>query len=238
MPLKRALALVIILSPLYAAFSQAADMPQSFNNEYSTRVFGFNLTVQHRLSDLDNGEQRLHFLAKTWFASIEEITEFTWGDDGKVEPLRYSYKRRGLGRNRDRRLEFDWNAGTVTNTLENTSWEMDVSKDIQDRLSYQVQLQRDLIDGRDNLSYQIADNGGLREYGFEVVDEEVLDTPLGKVNTVKVMRSRKNHDRVTYAWLAKDWDYLLVRLQQQEDGDSHTISITKAELNGNRIKRF
>ena len=52
------------------------------------------------------------------------------------------------------------------------------------------------------------------------------------------MRSRKNHDRVTYAWLAKDWDYLLVRLQQQEDGDSHTISITKAELNGERIKRF
>jgi len=241
MPWKRALALLIILTPLYAAFSQAAqaaEMPQTFNNEYSTRVFGFNLTVKHQLSNLGNGEHRLHFLAKTWFASIEEITEFTWGEDGKVDPLRYSYKRRGLGRNRDRQLEFDWDSGTVTNVLENTSWDMDTSKHVQDPLSYQVQLQRDLIDGRENLSYQIANNGGLREYSFEVVDEEVLETPLGKVNTVKVMRSRKNHDRVTYAWLAKDWDYLLVRLQQQEDGDSHTISITKAELNGERIKRF
>src|SRR5690625_5259062 len=115
---------------------------------------------------------------------------------------------------------------------------MDTSKHVQDPLSYQVQLQRDLIDGRENLSYQIANNGGLRAYSFEVVDEEVLETPLGKVNTVKVMRSRKNHDRVTYAWLAKGWGYLLVRLQQQEDGESHTICITKSELNGERIKRF
>src|SRR5690625_8003441 len=107
---------------------------------------------------------------------------------------------------------------------------MDTSKHVQDPLSYQVQLQRDLIDGRENLSYQIANNGGLREYSFEVVDEEVLETPLRKVNTVKVMRSRKNHDRVTYAWLAKDWDNLLRRLQQQEDGESHTISHTNTDL--------
>lgn len=238
MPWKRALALLIILTPLCTGFSQAAEMPQTFNNEYSTRVLGFNITAQHQLSRLDNGEQRLHFLAKTWFASIEEITEFAWDEDGNVRPLRYSYKRRGLGRNRDRQLVFDWDAGTVTNVLENKSWQMDVSKNIQDQLSYQIQLQRDLINGRENLHYLIADKGGLREYNFEIVGEEVLDTPLGKVNTVKVMHSRKNHNRVTYAWLAKDWDYLLVRLQQEEDGDSHTISITKAELNGNRIKRF
>ncbi|MDQ2078491.1 DUF3108 domain-containing protein [Marinimicrobium sp. ABcell2] len=238
MPLKRALALFVIILPLCAGVSQAAEMPKTFKNEYSTRVYGFNITVQHQLSDLENGGQRLHFLAKTWFASIEEITDFTWSEEGKVEPLRYVYKRRGLGRNRDSKLVFDWESGKVTNALDSESWDMDVSKNIQDRLSYQVQLQRDLIDGKESLSYQIADNGGLRDYAFEVVEEEVLDTPLGKVATIKVMRSRDDDDRVTYAWLAKDYDYLLVRLQQKEDGDSHTISINKAELNGKRIERF
>src|SRR5690625_3252570 len=105
MPWKRALALLIILTPLYAAFSlaaQAAEIPLTFNNEYSTRVFCVNLTVERQLSNLGNGEHRLHFFAKTWFASSEEITDFTRAEHGKVAPLRYSYKRRGLGRNRDR----------------------------------------------------------------------------------------------------------------------------------------
>lgn len=245
MPHKRAqmsvIAAFIALSGLataHATPAPAAEMPKTFNNEYTTRAYGITITVTHRLSDLDNGGQRLHFLAKSWVASIEEKTDFRWSDQGEVEPQHYIYKRRGLGRNRDAELTFDWDQGSVTNNVENHSWKMDVYQNVQDKLSYQVQLQKDLLAGKDHLSYQIADGGELKTYRFEVVGEEVLDTPLGKVNTIKVARSRDDSDRVTNAWLAKDWNYLLVRLQQKEDGDSHSISITKAEVNGKRIERF
>lgn len=230
--------LPLLAFALLLAASSRADMPTSFENEYSTRIFGIKVTVTHKLTDLEEGGQQLRFEADSWIGRIEEISQFDWNGDNIVQPRKYFYKRRGLGRNRDAELTFDWDAKRVINNVQGVSWGMDISKNVQDKLSYQIQLQRDLIAGRDNLVYQIADGGKLKQYRFEVVGEEVLDTPLGKVETVKVMRSRDDDDRATYAWLAKDWDFLLVRLQQREDGESHTITINKAKLNGKTIERF
>lgn len=230
--------LMLALS-LLVAVGARADMPRSFENEYSTRIFGIKVTVTHTLSDLEAGGQQLRFEADSWIGNIEEITRFDWTEDGTVvQPNKYFYKRRGLGKDRDAELTFDWDKERVTNDVQGISWDMDISKNVQDKTSYQIQLQRDLIAGRDNLVYEIADGGELKRYRFEIVGEETLDTPLGKVETVKVMRSRDDDDRVTYAWLAKDWDFLLIRLQQKEDGDSHSITINKAQINGKKIERF
>lgn len=216
----------------------SSSMPTSFENEYSTRIYGIGVTVTHKLTDNEDGGQQLLFKADSWVGNIEEITQFQWSDDGVVEPQKYVYKRRGLGRNRDTQLTFDWENELILNDIEDTSREMDISKNLQDKISYQIQLQKDLIEGRNNLVYDIADGGELERYRFEIDGEETLDTPLGKVDTVRVKRSRDDDDRVTYAWLAKDWDFMLVRLQQKEDGDSHTITVNKAKLNGKRIEKF
>jgi hypothetical protein len=160
-----------------------------------------------------------------------------WDENGQVRPLEYRYKRRGLGRNRDTGLDFDWKRGTVTN-LQGDTWGLEKTEGVQDKLSYQIQLQKDIMEGRKELAYQIAQNDHLRSYRFEIVGKEVLDTPLGKVNTVKIMRSRKDSDRSTYAWLAKDWHYLLARMQQEEDGESQSINISRARVNGKTITRF
>jgi|GEM_PF-2226363 len=221
-----------------AGSDNGATMPNTFENEYTTRVFGIRVTVTHRLSELDNGDQELLFLADSWVGNIEERTQFHWNEDGVVEPQKYFYKRRGLGRNRDAELTFDWDQEKVINNVQDTSWSMDISKNVQDKISYQVQLQKDLIAGRDNLVYEIADGGELKRYRFEKAGEERLKTPLGSVDTIKVKRSRDDSDRVTYAWLAPKWDYMLIRLEQREDGDSHTITISKASLNGERIRQF
>lgn len=219
------------------ALSATAGMPTSFNNEYSTRIFGIKVTVTHELSDLDEGGQQLRFKADSWIGNIEEISQFVW-DDEVVQPRKYFYKRRGLGKNRDAELTFDWDKERVVNDVQGKSWEMDIRRNVQDKISYQIQLQKDLIAGRDKLDYRIADGGEMKDYRFEIVEEERLNTPLGKVDTVKVKRSRKDDDRVTYAWLAPKWDYLLVRLEQQEDGDSHTINIDKAQINGKTVESF
>lgn len=221
-----------------ASQETGSTMPTSFENEYSTRIYGIGVTVTHQLTDMEDGGQQLLFKADSWVGKIEETTQFQWSDEGVVEPQKYIYKRRGLGRDRDRELTFDWENERVINEVEDSSWQMDVSKNVQDKISYQIQLQKDLIEGRDNLVYDIADGGELERYRFEIEGDETLDTPLGKVETVKVKRSRDDDDRVTYAWLAKDWDFMLVRLQQKEDGDSHTITVNKAKLNGKRIEKF
>jgi len=231
--------LVLATSLTAGMFTQAAELPKSFHNQYVSSALGFKITVTHSLAVEADGTQKMHFRAESWFASIDEVSHLRWDDEkSQVKPLHYVYKRRGVGRNRDAELSFDWDKQIVVNNVQNSSWKMDISQQVQDKLSYQLQLQQDLLDGKSKFVYQIADGGRLKEYAFEIVGEETLDTPLGKVNTVKVKRTRENSDRITFAWLAKDWDYLLVRMQQEEKGDTYTITLNKANVNGQDIKSF
>ncbi|HSC68720.1 MAG TPA: DUF3108 domain-containing protein [Cellvibrio sp.] len=232
-------AMILCTTTLFASMTQAANPPQTFDNEYKAKLYGFNITVTNRLTKTADNQYELLFKADSMVGNITEQSKMQWNTAQQtISPLHYSYARRGLSKDRTAELSFDWANKTVTNNVQKTSWQMDIAQKVQDKLSYQVQLQQDLLNGHKNFVYQIADGGRLKEYKFALVGEEILDTPLGKVNTVKIKRSRENDERVTYAWLAKDWNYLLVRLQQEEKGEAYTIYIHKATLNGKAIEKF
>lgn len=237
MPSLRSSAFLIfaVFSPL----TTAADAPKTFDNQYKAKLYGFNITVTNRLTKTADNQYDLLFKADSFIGSITEKSKMQWNPTPQtISPLNYSYARRGLGKDRTAELSFDWKNKSVTNNVQKTSWQMDIAQKVQDKLSYQIQMQQDLLNGQKNFTYQIADGGRLKEYKFIIEGEEILDTPLGKVNTIKVRRSRENDDRVTYAWLAKDWNYLLVRLQQEEKGEAYTIYIHKANLDGKVIEKF
>lgn len=231
---------LILTGLLFAStVAVAADAPKTFDNQYKAKLYGFNITVTNRLTQTAPNQYELLFKFDSMIGTITETSRMQW-DSAKqtVKPLHYLYKRRGLGKDRDADLSFDWENKIVTNKVQKTNWQMDINQRVQDKLSYQIQLQQDLLNGQKNFSYQIADGGRLKDYKFITLGEEVLDTPLGKVNTVKVKRSRESDERVTYAWLAKDWNYLLVRLQQEEKGNEYTIYIHKASVDGKPIEKF
>ena len=134
----------------------------------------------------------------------------------------------------------DWQAGQVTNNVQDKPWNMALPANTLDKLSYQLQLRQDLSNQRDiqQQQYTIADGGRLKHYRFETQGEEILSTPVGKLNTIKVKRIRE-HDskRITYLWLAKDWDHLIVRLRQKErDGKHYEINLARATLNGRPVQ--
>ncbi len=232
--------LFIVLTCSLGLTATADELPKSFSNQYVSSAMGFRITVTHELlPQEEEGTYAMHFRAESWLGSIHETSILRWDEENaQVIPLIYTYKRRGVGRNRDAELNFDWDNQNVINKVQNTRWKMDIAQKVQDKLSYQLQLQQDLLDGETKFVYQIADGGRLKAYGFEVVGEETLSTPLGKVETVKVKRSRENDERATYAWLAKKYNYLLVRMQQEEKGKTYDINISKATLNGEPLKRF
>lgn len=212
--------------------------PQTFKNVYKASYYGFTITATHELSDTDEGK-KLRFFADSMLASIEEISYFDYPEPEQLRPTAYIYKRRGLGRDRDAKLDFDWEKDRVTNNVENKPWKMKIHPGVMDKTSFQVQLQRDLIAGKhENLVYDIADGGRIKQYTFAIVGRETLDTPLGKVDTVKVERTRKDDDRITYAWMAPEYQYLLVRMQQVEDDDEYTIYIHESEIDGEEISSF
>ncbi len=230
---------LLLISALTLATLAHASAPERFSNQYVAHALGFRITVTHELEPQDDGTYLMQFRAESWFGDIHETSLLRWdAEKSQVIPLTYTYKRRGLGRNRDAELSFDWDAQSVINKVQDTRWKMDITQKVQDKLSYQLQLQQDLLNGQKQFTYQIADGGRLKEYGFEVIGEEVLTTPLGEVNTVKVKRSRENDERATYAWLAKDHQYLLVRMQQEEKGKTYDINIRSASIDGKSLEKL
>lgn len=212
------------------------QMPKPFHATYKAKFSGFTIEATRELGTHPNGEQELIFSASTWLAKLRESSRFNWSD-GQLVPSQYQYHREGLGRSRDAVLEFDWDKHKVVNNVQDKPWRMDIPDGALDKLSYQLQLRSDLLNGKQTLQYNIADGGRLKTYLFEMVGEELLETRLGKLATVKIKKVRASgKKRVTYIWMAKHWDYLLVKLQQTEqDGKTYAIDLLRAEVDGKTV---
>lgn len=221
-----------------AAHASFAVQPKNFEAIYKAKYHGISVTATRKLETLEDGTQLFTFFADSWLADLKETSLFRWNED-HIIPIQYRYERSGLGRDREAIVDFDWKTNKVINNVERKPWQMDVPDLAMDKLSYQLQIQTDLINGKELLEYEIADGGRMKEFSFEVLGEEVIKTKAGRFETVVVRRIREgDSDRTTTMWMAKNWDYLVVRLQQKEDGSSYEIDLHKGVLDGKRVKGF
>ena len=85
-----------------------------------------------------------------------------------------------------------------------------------DQLSHQFAMRQLLRTSTETeFEFNIVDEDEVELHRYRRVADEVLETPLGKLNTIKLQRIREESDsRTTEIWLARDWDLLLVRIDQ------------------------
>ena len=227
----------LLVALIICSGAALAQPPQNFVATYKAKYGGIPITATRELKTLDDGSMVFSFVAKSWIASIEESSRFRWADDNHIVPQHYTYNRSGLGRDRTAELSFDWDNGKVTNDVQDKPWVMTVPPLALDKLSYQLQIRTDLINDKPLLEYNIADGGHLKQYNFEILGEERLKTKVGTFDTIKVRRIREDEDnRHTIFWMAKNWDHLVIRMQQEEDGKSYEIDLTEATLDGVKVK--
>ena len=84
------------------------------------------------------------------------------------------------------------------------------------------------IGGRQNLRYTIADGGKIKDYNFEILGEETLSTPLGKLDTVKLERHKPNSRRKSTLWCAKKLEFLPVKVENVEKDGRITTALIKS----------
>jgi Protein of unknown function (DUF3108) len=222
-----------------AADNQAGNTLGSFENEYTASLYGLSIDVTSRL--IQKGDENYEFLfnVDSFVGSITEVSNLKWNLlEQRVIPNHYHYKRKALGKGKEEEIKFDWINNTANSITRKKILTLDKAARIQDSLSYQLQLRQDLIDGKDKFEYTIANGKKFKKYRFDIVGSELLTTPLGDVKAVKVKRSDSNDGTATYAWFAPEFQYLLVRLQREENDSTYTIYISKAVLNGKSIKNF
>lgn len=189
------------------------------------------------LESKGNGQWLYRFDVDSFIADIREATYFRWEDD-RVVPNIYRYSLEGMMiPDRHRSIDFNHADNRVSGDYEGDEVNYTVPADALDPMGYQLQLRQDLKNGLTEMKYEVVDKRHLETSRFGVVGEDVLETKLGMVKTLKVEKIRApKKKRTTLMWFAPDWDYLLVRLVQVEtDGTRYEIHLESAEINGKNV---
>ena len=194
--------------------------------------------AQRTLKYQDDNTATLMFEADSAIAGLQEISQFTW-QDNVIQPQQYKYLRTGLFDEPDRHQVFDWQNKKVTDIAQKKDFPNEWHDQIQDNLSYNLQAAIDLKAGKTQFNYPVFDRKRVKDFRFQLVGFESLNSKVGTLRTVKVEQvepNKKKNKTKTYIWFAKDYDYILVRLKQEKkDGQTYQIDMTRANINGKTL---
>ena len=242
------LLLLALANPLPVAASDtvaAKSAPSSLNLKpytasYSATIKGIPLNGEgtRTLSKNPDGSWTLMFSANAAFSGMQETSEFTTREN-RLETRSYHKQRTGLAKRPELQASFDWQKNQVNWQQEDRRWSMNLVPDALDNLNYQLKLRMDLASSADTeLGYHIADDDKVYQRRFIVEAEETLSTSVGQLRTVRIKIDRANSNRATWIWLAKDYDYFIVKLVQQEKSVTYTVALQHAIIDGTPIKEM
>jgi hypothetical protein len=165
-------------------------------------------------------------------AGGERLERSVWESRGeRPRPLSYLYRRTGR-KAREVLVDFDWGSGIARTTSRGQTWELQVAAGTMDKLVYVLALMQDLAQGRQRLTYTLADGGKLRTYELQVTGREPLATPLGQLETVKVRRDSQSGEKETLLWCAPSLAYLPVQVEHREEKDGRPVHMTVRAVSG------
>jgi len=220
---------MLVLNLGFAGSADAIDLIPSrlAYGAHIERGLSLNGTAIRQLKQTPDGQWVYSFDIDSFIADIRESSVMDW--DGKqLIPHRYHYSLSGmLVPDKEINIHFDWKKLQAHNPSKRKPWTLNIDPGAQDRISYQLQLRMDLLQGKTVMHYKVPYKAKVREYTFRIEGEDIIDTDLGQVATTIVKKVRaKNAKRVTTLWFARDWNYVLVKMIQiEKDGERYEINL-------------
>ena len=151
--------------------------------------------------------------------------------DGKPETIDYSFHQKAAWKDLQRRVSVDANAGTLVSTDKDRQHRFAYRPGVVDRQLVTLALSMDLARGlKGDLVYRVVDRDEFGDERYRVGARESLDSPLGRLRTLRLTRVRAAPGRVTESWLAVDRGFVPVRILQTEpDGESFELKLLALE---------
>ena len=234
-----ALSLLLATSPAVHSEEPALETGyiKTYKAKYSARISGLNIDATQKLEEIEPGIYRETLTAKNFIGSINEQTTFRLSAEQQLLPGKYSYTRSIFSKDRTELQDFDWtNSKARYHKDGSDTVEVELESGYLDIITHRLQLRRDLQAGKQAFSYPVISRGKLKQYNYQVASEQILDTAVGPLNTVKVERITEDSDKSVSVWLATDWDYLIVKLEQSKGRDSYRLELRHAVINNKKIK--
>jgi len=216
------LLLLLLVSPL-----QALEM-QPYSSEYTVHYNGFKVGEMTQRLEKRSGQTYLleTVVYTTGLMSLfkkDRVTERSlWRYvDGKVQPLSYRYHYSGRNEDVVEKIDFDWQKMEAVSLNKGKKTRLPLEPGTYDKQSYQIAMRHNLAQGLKIHDYKVANRDKIRDFHLEVAGREKVMTPFGEVKAIKVKKG------TTMLWVAEQYDYLVVKIEQNEDGNLATSYITE-----------
>jgi hypothetical protein len=220
--------MVFLLGLLWLSSGVAADsLPVT---PFEARYNGFvaltdapiNMRVNGKLEmslrDRGNGQYRMDYELKGLVGSVEARSKGIFQDDN-LRPLRFQQKIKGIKQSRTD-MDFDWQQNTLAVSEDEESETLPLNERVVDPLSLHLLVMWDMQQNQTPRQYTLVSGVRLKDYRIIMEGEEILQTPVGDLRTLRVRSSRvkEGSDRVTKLWLAPELNYLPIQMVHENDG--------------------
>lgn len=226
---------------LVCVSTQAAE-PALFALEYDGRFGSWHAkSVRSLTQEEANGVYHLQSQSKVLLLgkSVSTITEdatFTLQDSLPLTS-HYSFNQTGIGA-RTRSVDFDRAAGIARYQVKDKRGELALQGPVHDELTSFLVLRQLLELGEQDIVFDVLDRDHIESHHYRVLNEGPLHTALGDFEAVHVARLREaGSERKTEFWLARNYDYVLLKLEQSEpNGSNIGLDITGGTVNGKSLQ--
>lgn len=147
-----------------------------------------------------------------------------------LQPERFEGSR---GANDARRVsaEFDWANANLTFMHDGKSERVDLPAGTQDRLSIMYQFMFFNYEGRREIDFAMTNGRKLDHYRYAITRNVEIDTPVGRMMTLHLVKQREPDDTQTEVWLAPQHHHLPVKmLIVESDGTRYEQIMTRLEV--------
>lgn len=218
---------LLLVSPQLVAM----ELLSPYTAKYDVRYNGFKVgELVQQLKPVVDGRQVMQTKAYTTGAAAffmkDTITEQSiWKfNEDKPALIRYSQLHEKRRETKRETLEFDWQRGELKSERKGKVATLPLESGTLDKHMYQLVLRQDVAAGAKEMNYTVAERGKLRQYDFQVVGEEVLQTRhLGNLNCIKVEKGD------TTIWLASRYAYLPVKIKSRKKGNTATTTLIEVQ---------
>jgi len=139
--------------------------------------------------------------------------------------------KRGDDDPRQVRADFDWQGKQLTIARDGRTDTLPLPPGTQDRLSLMYQFMFLVPDRSQRLEFSMTNGRKLDQYRYTVQSGVEIETPLGRMSTVHLVKQHRPDESGAEIWLAPQHRYLPIKmLILEEDGSRYEQVITKLEI--------
>jgi hypothetical protein len=142
---------------------------------------------------------------------------------GKLRPQHFSYEDGSRKGEDNFTIDFDASNDVIRVMGPQVSLTLPFEPDLLDRGSLQVALMHTLNQCIAPQQLRYVDDDGVATYRYSRLEDLAADTGIGDVPTVRFAQQSEGSSRRTIIWLAPEYGFVPVRIEQERNGEVETV---------------